>query len=226
MTAMGLGSIVGRRLAPRVQKLAPQAAHNFVREAMVKAITGVGPLRPVRVSAEKQLKDEKGDVDGAIRDVVRLHVAYASAQGFLTNLGGLMTALAAVPANITGLTLVQVRMIAAIAHLHGHDLDDPRVRAAVVTSLLGEETVRKAVKKGRLPASPLGLATHEAYDPAIEKAVNTEVATELITRVAGKRLATTVGKRIPVLGGVVGMTADGYATWQLGRYAATEFKKA
>jgi uncharacterized protein (DUF697 family) len=226
MTAMGLGSIVGRRLAPRVQKLAPQAAHNFVHEAMLKAITGVGPLRPARVSAEKQLKDENGNVEGAITDVVRLHVAYAGAQGFLTNLGGLMTAIAAVPANITGLTLVQVRMIAAIAHLHGHDLDDPRVRAAVVTSLLGEETIRKAVKKGRLPASPIGLATHEAYDPTIEKAVNTEVATELITRVAGKRLATTVGKRIPVLGGVVGMTADGYATWQLGRYAATEFKKA
>lgn len=225
MTAMGIGSIVGRRLAPRVQKLAPQAAHNFVHEAMTKAITGVGPLRPARASAEKQLKDEKGDVDGAMTDVVRLHVAYASAQGFVTNLGGLMTAIAAVPANITGLTLVQIRMIAAIAHLHGHDLDDPRVRSAVITSLLGEETIRKAVRKGRLPASPLGLATHEAYDPAIEKAVSTEVATELITRIAGKRLATTVGKRIPVLGGVVGMTADGYSTWQLGRYAAQELRK-
>lgn len=217
--------MAGRRLAPRVQKLAPKTAHNFVREAMTKAITGVGPLRPVRVSADKQLANASGNVDRAIKHVLRVHVAYASGQGFLTNLGGLMTAVAAVPANLTGLTLVQVRMIAAIAHLHGHDLDDPRVRAAVTTALLGEDTVRKSVKKGRLPASPLGLATHEAYDPAIEKAVSSEVATELITRVAGKRIATTVGKRVPVLGGVVGLTADGYATYQLGKYAAVEFKK-
>jgi uncharacterized protein (DUF697 family) len=217
--------MAGRRLAPRVQKLAPKGAHNFVREAMFKAIAGVGPLRPVRVSADKQLRDANGSVNRATKHVLRVHVAYASGQGFLTNLGGLMTAVAAVPANLTGLTLVQVRMIAAIAHLNGHDLDDPRVRAAVITSLLGEDTIRKAVKKGRLPASPYGLATHEAYDPAIEKSVSSEVAAELITRVAGKRIATTVGKRIPVLGGVVGMSADGYATYQLGKYAAVEFKK-
>jgi hypothetical protein len=48
------------------------------------------------------------------------------------------------------------------------------------------------------------------------------VATNLITRIAGKRLATTVGRRIPLVGGVVGMGADGFATWKVGRYADRE----
>ena len=48
------------------------------------------------------------------------------------------------------------------------------------------------------------------------------VASDLITRVAGKRLATTIGRRIPLVGGVVGMGADGYATWKVGRYADRE----
>ena len=43
-----------------------------------------------------------------------------------------------------------------------------------------------------------------------------------IGRVAGKRLVTTVGRRIPFAGGVVGMTADGIATWRVGRYADRE----
>lgn len=220
---MGLGSIVGRRLAPRVQAMVPNVTHNFVREAMDKAIVGVGPLRPAKAAAEKQLADEQGDVAGAVQDIIRLHVAYASAQGFVTNLGGLMTAVAAVPANIAGLTLIQVRMIAEIAHLHGHDLSEAKVRRAVTTSLLGEDEIRKAVKKKRLPATPHDLATGPDLQSDFEHALSLEIATELITRVAGRRLATTVGKRVPVVGGLVGMTADGYATWKLGRYAAQEF---
>lgn len=223
---MGLGSIVGRRLAPRVQKLVPNVTHNFVREAMDKAITGIGPLRPAVRAAEKQLADEKGNVEAAVKDIIRVHVAYAGAQGFVTNIGGLMTAIAAVPANITGLTLVQVRMIAEIAHVHGHDLADVQVRRAVVTALLGEDGVKKAVKKKQLPGTPHALATGPAFESELEHALSLEIATELITRVAGRQLATTVGKRVPVLGGVVGLTADSYATWQLGRYAAREFGKA
>ena len=44
----------------------------------------------------------------------------------------------------------------------------------------------------------------------------------MIARVAGKRLAVTVGRRIPVVGGVIGMGADGFGTWQVGRYADRE----
>lgn len=223
---MGLGSIVGRRLAPRVQKLVPNVTHNFVREAMDKAITGIGPLRPAIRAAEKQLADEKGDVQAAVKDIIRVHVGYAGAQGFLTNIGGLMTAIAAVPANITGLTLVQVRMIAEIAHLNGYDLAEVKVRRAVVTALLGEDGVKKAVKKKQLPGTPSALASGPDLQAEFEHALSLEVATELITRVAGRRLATTVGKRVPVLGGVVGLTADAYSTYKLGRYAAAEFGKA
>ena len=51
------------------------------------------------------------------------HVRYAGAQGFATNLGGLVTAAVAIPANITGLALIQCRLVACIAHLRGYDLE-------------------------------------------------------------------------------------------------------
>ena len=53
---------------------------------------------------------------------------------------------------------------------------------------------------------------------------NKEVAAELFTRVAGKRIATTVGKRVPLVGGAVGMVADGWGTWRVGRYADKELR--
>jgi hypothetical protein len=35
-------------------------------------------------------------------------------------------------------------------------------------------------------------------------------------------MAATVSRRVPVVGGLVGASADAYATWQIGRYADRE----
>ncbi|GAA5114446.1 hypothetical protein GCM10023339_20160 [Alloalcanivorax gelatiniphagus] len=219
---MGLKHTVGRQLAPRIQGLAPGLTNGFVREALNRAIDGVGPLAPAAEAADKQLAEQRGNVERAIHEVIENNVRIAGAQGFATNVGGLVTMAVAIPANVTGLALIQCRMVAGIAHLRGHDLDDPRVRNAILTLLLGEEQVNELVKKKKLAGPPMALATAPAHDPTIDGVISSVVATDIIARVAGKRLATTVGRRVPVVGGVVGMGADGYATWKIGRYADRE----
>ena len=113
-------------------------------------------------------------------------------------------------------------MIACIAHLSGYDLEDPRVRNAILVCLLGDDAVNRLVKKKKLPAPPMALATAPAHDPSVDQMICSEVAADLIARVAGKRLAITVGRRVPVVGGLVGAGADGFATWKVGRYADRE----
>ena len=213
---------VGRRLAPRVTELAPDLTSTFVRESLHRAINGVGPLPPAAKAADAQLREQHGNVERGIHEVIENHVRYAGAQGFLTNLGGLVTASVLVPTNIAGLTLVKARMVAGIAHLRGYDLDDPRVRNAILTCMLGEDTVNRLVKRKKLPAPPMALATAPAHDPELDRIISGEVAADMIARVAGKRLAVTVGRRIPIVGGVIGMGADGFGTWQVGRYADRE----
>jgi hypothetical protein len=219
---MGVKETVGRQLAPRVAGLAPGLTTAFVRESLHRAIQGIGPLPPAARAADKQLAEQHGDVERAVHEVIENHVRLAGAQGFVTNLGGLVTAAVTIPANITGLALVQCRMIAGIAHLRGYDLDDPRVRNAILVTLLGEDSVGDLVKAKKIPAPPMALATAPAHDADIDRVVSGVVASDLITRVAGKRLATTIGRRIPLVGGVVGMGADGFATWKVGRYADRE----
>ncbi|WP_210651072.1 EcsC family protein [Nocardioides sp. SYSU D00065] len=219
---MGLKQTAGRQLAPRITQLAPGLTNGFVREALNRAIAGVGPLVPAAVAADKQLQEQRGDVDRAIHEVIENHVRIAGAQGFATNIGGLITMAVTIPANVTGLALLQCRMVAAIAHLRGHDLADPRVRNAILALLLGEEQVNDLVKKKKLPTTPMALATAPAHDPRLDDTIAAVVATDIIARVAGKRLATTIGRRVPVVGGVVGASADGYATWKIGRYADRE----
>ena len=155
--------------------------------------------------------------------MIENHVRLAGAQGFLTNIGGLVTMTVTVPTNITGLALIQCRMVAAIVHLRGYDLADQRTRNAILASLLGEERILALIRKKKLPGTPMALATAPVHDPHLDNIMANEVAAELITKVAGKRIATTVGRRVPVVGGVVGAGADGFSTWQIGRYVDREF---
>lgn len=218
----GLAVEAARQLAPRVTQMAPGLTQTFVREALHRAITGIGPLPPAAHAAEAQLREQHGNVDKAVREVIQNHVAYAGVGGLATNLGGLITAAVVAPANIAGLALIQSRMVAGIAHLRGHDLEDPRVRNAILVTLLGEEAVVKMVKKQQIPAPPMALATAPQHDPALDQTISAVLASELIGRVIGKRIATTVGKRVPVVGGAVGMATDGWITWRVGRYADKE----
>ncbi|MDP2772684.1 MAG: EcsC family protein [Nocardioides sp.] len=220
---MGVTGSVGKQLAPKIAGMAPGLTASFVREALHRAIVGVGPLPPAARAAEKQLAEQHGNVDKGVHEVIENHVRYAGAQGFVTNIGGLVTAAVTIPTNITGLALIQTRMIAGIVHLRGYDLDDPRVRNAILVTVLGQDSVERMVKKRKLPAPPMALATAPLHDATLDAIISTEVASDLITKVAGKRLAITVGRRVPVVGGLVGMGADGFLTWKIGRYADREF---
>lgn len=213
MKSMG-SKVVAQHVAPRVPHLAPDLTHSFVREALRRAIDGVGPLPP---AAEAAAKD-------SVRGIIDDHVRYAGAQGLLTGLGGVVTATVTIPANIAGLALIQARMVAAIAHQRGYDLDDPRVRNAILTCMLGRELVEQKIKERTLPGPPMAIATAPVHDPDLDRVLAAEVASDLITRVGGKRLAITIARRTPIIGGAFGMTADGWATWRVGAYAARDLR--
>jgi uncharacterized protein (DUF697 family) len=189
------------------------------------AIDGIGRWPSAKTVASRQLERHAGSVDAAIESIVSSHVRLASAQGFVTNLGGFATLPVAVPANLTGVAVVQVRMIAAIAHLRGYDLDDNRVRTALVMCLLGGEQIARFIVDGRLPTSPMAVATAPVFDPELDRHVAEEVVGDLMARIGGKNLALIITKRVPLVGGGIGAAVDGYATHQIGRYAKSELAR-
>lgn len=216
------GSALGARVIPKVTQAAPNATSQFVHAALDKAISGVSKLDGAAKAADRALADHGGDENAAIRALIEKHVRLAGAQGFLTNIGGLVTLTVTIPANIAGLALIQCRLVAAIAHLRGYDLTDARTRDAILVALLGEERILAGIRKKQLPGTPMAVATAPVHDPHLDLLVANEVASELLGKVAGKRLATTVARRVPVMGGVVGASSDGWSTWKLGRYVDRE----
>ena len=215
----GVARFVASSLAPAAQRLAPQAAAGVLRQILEVAIDGYQRFPGAERIAESKLARCGGDPQLAIDAVIDQHIRLAGVQGFATGLGGLITLPVALPANLTGIAIVQARMVAAIAHLRGYDLDDPRVRTAVITCLLGEEGIADRLKKSSLVSSPMAIATAPVFDPELDRQVSGEVVGELIARISGKKMALTVTRRIPLLGGVVGGGVDGWSTYRVGLYA-------
>lgn len=217
---------VRRRIAtvmiPVANLVTAQGAGGALRQVIEIAIDGYGRMPSAKAAAARHLQRHGGEVDEAITSIIDHHIGLASAQGFVTNIGGLAALPVAIPANITGVAIVQVRMVAAIAHLRGYDLDDNRVRTALVMCLMGGEQVAKHIAEGSLPTSPMAVATAPMFDRDLDRRVADEVVTDLASRIAGKNVALAIVKRVPLMGGGVSAVMDGIATYQIGRYATGE----
>ncbi|WP_407644070.1 hypothetical protein [Enemella evansiae] len=196
---------------------APNGAGKVLRRIMTVAIDGMGNLPPARDSAGRQLQ-KQGDAEKAINVLIQQHVALAGAQGFVTNIGGLVTSLVSLPANIAGIAVLQARVVATIAHLRGYDVTDPRVRTAIAMCLVGDN-LENLLGDSELPSSPLVVATAPVYDAGLDTKISDRVAGDLLARVTGKRMVVAMTKRVPVLGGGVGAAFDGWDTLQVARYA-------
>jgi uncharacterized protein (DUF697 family) len=212
-------------MGPVANLVTAQGAGGALRQVIEVAIDGYGRMPSAKAVASRYLQRHGGEIDEAITSVIDHHIRLASAQGFVTNIGGLATLPVAIPANITGVAIVQVRMVAAIAHLRGYDLEDNRVRTALVMCLMGGEQVARHIAEGSLPSSPMAVATAPMFDADLDRQVADDVVTDLAARIGSKNVALMIIKRLPLAGGGLSAIMDGLATYQIGRYATGELAR-
>ena len=165
------------------------------------------------------------DPERAIDAIVRSHVRFAAAGGFVTGLGGFVAMPIALPANVLEFHVVATRMVAAIAAIRGYDIGQPEVRTAVLLALVGadaDDLLRKAgyASTGRLA----GLAVERLPGPIL-LAVNKGVGFRLLSQV-GRKSFTRFGKAVPLAGGVVGAGVDAYLLNRIAAHARLEFPPA
>ncbi len=219
---MGVGDFA-RGLVPAARS-ANRAGVTVVRTLLELGIDGVAGMPGAKAAAVTQLQ-KHGSVDKAVDAVITQHVALSSAQGFMANVGGVLASIVSLPGNLAGLAVLQIRMVAAIAHLRGYDIDDQRVRTAMVMCLLGGEQIVRLIEKGVLPTTPMAVATAPVYDPDLDRRVAERVVMELAARVGGTNGALMLTKRIPLVGGGVGAVVDAVVTRQVGVFAGEELRR-
>lgn len=201
-----------KQLAP-----AEQVSDAVFHKILDLAITGKGKLSGAKVVANQHL-EKAGDPEAAVKSVVNHHLALAGGQGFATNWGGFIVALAAIPANMAASSFVTARMVAAIAHLRGYELNDPRVRTAILMCMLGPSASKSLMAAGTLPTTPLGVATAPVFDDKLDGTVAKTLFERAWSSVGGKRLGVTLGKRIPFVGGGVGAAVDAWGAHSVAKH--------
>ena len=211
---------------PEQQGAFSSSVSKVVESLLDTGIDGKGPFDPAARVADAALAKHGGDVEQAVDEVVRDHLKLVAASGFLTNLGGFVTLPVALPANVIGFYMLATRMSAAVARLRGYDISDPRIRSAVLLSLVGADSQDLLAKAGMV--APTGrltaLAAQRLPGPAL-MVVNKAVGFRILST-AGKKTFSRFGKSIPLVGGAVGAGLDGWLMKQPGDHVRTEFPPA
>jgi hypothetical protein len=164
----------------------------------------------------------EGSLEEQANSLIRWQVAKASTSGFVTGLGGLVTMPLTLPSDLVLVSYVQLRMVAAIAHMGSHDVHEDRVRTLAFVCLCGDAA--KDVLKGVGIRVGEKLAEKAVQSVSFEtiKAINRAVGFRLLTKFGEKGLIN-LGKAIPVAGGLVSAAFDGVATNTVGNVARDVF---
>jgi hypothetical protein len=205
--------------------IADQIAESFVTQLARGGLDGIGPLAPAHDVAEDALAAH-GDREAAIDAVVSDHTRLAAVSGFVTSLGGFIVLPVAVPANLLGFYTLATRMVAAIAHIRGHDLTLPETRVAVLTTLTGDDIGKALSQAGMvLPAGGITTVWLRKMAPSVTTMVNKAIGFRLLVG-TGERALVKLGRAIPLAGGVIGGTIDLALMRSIARHARREFPSA
>ena len=186
-----------------------------------KAINGFKGMDGADELARNYLS-KSDSTDEAIDKFIKWQQAKGATSGFLTGLGGVITLPIAVPANITSVLYIQIRMIATIASMKGYDLKDDQVKIFIFLALKGKGEKEILKQSGIKIGHGLTGTLIRKIPSEVIKGINQKVGFRLLTKF-GEIGVVNLSKFIPVVGGVIGGAIDGVGTKVIGKTAKKIF---
>jgi hypothetical protein len=188
----------------------------------IKSVNGIPKVSlPIEDLVDDYISKNK-NVEDAAKSLIKNSTIKCGTSGFITAFGGFATMIASLPANITSVMYVQLRMCCAIAKMGGYDIHSDQVQTLIYVCLTGsaasdilKQTGVKFVNKfgdslvGKIPGKTL-------------QAINQKVGFRFITKF-GTTGVINLDRTIPVLGGVIGGGIDVMSTRIIGSNAYNMF---
>lgn len=152
-------------------------------------------------------------IEDAATALIRGQLAKCSTSGFLTGLGGAITLPVAIPANISSVIYIQLRMIAAIAKLGGYNPRDDQVQTLAYVCLTGQAVSAVMKDTGINIGGKMAVAGIKKIPGEALVKINQKVGFRLLTKF-GEKGAINLGKAVPIVGGLIGGGFD-FATTKI-----------
>jgi hypothetical protein len=163
------------------------------------------------------------DYDAQVKALIRWQCAKAATSGVATGMFGLAALPITIPANVASVLYVQVRMVAAIAVLSGHDPKNDKVKTLIYLCLCGSLAHEVLRGVGVRLGEKLAERAMAQFTGEVIKQVNKAVGFRLVTKF-GTTGVLNFGKMVPFVGGVLGGTVDAFATKGVGTIARELFR--
>ena len=167
-----------------------------------KSLSGLGKVSPpVSQMAEDYLSRNK-DPKEACKKMLKNQVAKCTTSGFITGFGGAITLPITIPANVSSVLYVQMRMVACAAYLAGLKLDSDQVQTFVFACLAGV-SVTEVVKQAGIKVG--GKVAEKGIERIPGKAlvkINQKIGFRFITKF-GEKGIVNLGKLLPGVGAVI-----------------------
>ena len=189
-----------------------------------KALQGV---LPVEKSIEELAEDylaKTSSIEKAIEKLIGYQTVLCGTNGFITGLGGLLVLPVTIPTNVAGVIYVQLRMIAAIAHINGYDIYSDQVRTIAYACLTGSSAANILKNMGIKISEKMAVNALKRVPGAILIKINQQVGFRLVTKFGQKGLVNVI-KMMPLVGGVVGGVFDTGMTLTIGNIAKKVFSE-
>ncbi len=162
------------------------------------------------------------DTETAIKKLVNWQVAQAGTAGLISGLGGAITLPVSIPANLVSVLYLQLRMIAAIAHLRGYDVQSDKVRGLVIACLVGSSATDILKDVGVQAGTRLTQQALAKLPAGFLLSINKAVGARLAVK-AGSTSAVNLSKLVPIMGGLVSGAFDAATTYGIAAAAKAIF---
>ena len=193
-------------------------------EIYIKACDGIPKVNSsVEDMADDYLTKHK-DINKAAKSMLNHQVAKCTTSGFITGFGGLITLPVAIPANLSSVLYVQMRMVACAAHMGGYDLKSDQVRTFIYACMAGV-SVNQLTKKFAVQfGNKMAKVAIEKIPGKVLTKINQRLGFRFITKFGEKGLIN-LGKMIPGVGAAINGGMDFAETKAIANRAYNMFIK-
>lgn len=143
----------------------------------------------------------------AAQRLINNQIAKCSTSGFVTSLGGLITLPVAIPANVSSVIYMQMRMIAALAAIAGYNVQSDEVQTLVYICLVNSSIRDVCKSAGVQITNKVTMNMLKKLPGSVLAKINKAVGFRLVTKF-GTTGVINLGKLVPVVGGFVGAGVD------------------
>lgn len=179
---------------------------NILDTCYKKALEGMPISESVEILANGYINKYSGRLEAAEK-LAENQILKCGTSGFITGLGGLITLPVAIPANISSVIYIQLRMITSIAYIGGYNPYDDEVQTMAYLCLTGTAMSDIVKSTGIKVGEKISINLIKKIPGSVLIKINQKVGFRLITKFGEKGLIN-LAKMVPLVGGVIGGGVD------------------